>query len=250
MLNYDKFYNIYGIGLEAREAAKDQYVLDEIQKRQEKLKDKDDAIANLQYERALISRDLISTICEDLDQSGFNIFRYFNSNEMFWEAWRYGNHHKDKDFEAYKDKEVKKKEKQSYEFVCSQIERLILKEDKEFERVDSVIDYSYSLCYEFTYKIRGHEIYVCIPNFKRADEKTYLELLSGYVIRYRESEYCIGWICSDIDYKKIYDKLMAWVNEHWPKEDNKMHEIDEETAKQLQEELMKNSKPTGVILDD
>ena len=219
MLDYSKFDNIWGFSYEDREASKDKYVLDELKKRQEKLKDKDEAIANLQYERNLVMGDILSVIRYDLAQSGINLFRYLDEGNMFWEAWRYCNHHKDKDFEAYKDKEVKKKEKQSYEFVMSQIESRILNNNKEFKRVDSAMDSNFSLYYEFTFKIRGQEIYVCIPNFKCASERNYTELLSGYIIRYKESEYCTGWICADLDYHKIYDKLMAFINEKWPKKD-------------------------------
>lgn len=53
------------------------------------------------------------------------------------------------------------------------------------------------------------------------DCETYEELLQGYIIRYQESKCCIGTICSDIDYTKIYDKLMTWINKHWSKSKKK-----------------------------
>ena len=249
MLSYDFYNNIYGIDFEAREKAKDQYVLDELTKRREKLKAKEESIENLQYERNLVLNDILTVIREDLNQSGYNMFRYLNEGDLFWEAWRYGNHHKDKDFEPYQDKEVKKKEKQSFEFVTHQIEHMLLKDNPDFKFDNEVIDSDFSLYYEFTYKYKNQKIYVCIPNFKCATDRNYLSLLNGYVIRYRESEYCTGWITSDLDYHNIYEKLMAWINEHWPEEKVELHEIDEETAKQLQDELMKNAKPTGVKID-
>ena len=219
MLNYDVFNSLYGFSIEAKEAAKNQYILDEIKRRQTRLKEKDDAIAELKYERDLISQDIVSTIREDLNYSCINLFNFLNLGDMFFHAWRYANNHNDVTF--YTDEKVKEEEKQSYEFISQVIEEKILKNNKEFKRVDSVIDYCYSLYYEFTYKIRGHEIYICIPNFNLASEKTYQELLHGYIIRYQESEYCIGAICSDIDYTKIYDKLMTWINENWPKSKKK-----------------------------
>lgn len=226
MLDYSKFDNSIGFfNLEEREEARNKYILEEINKRQQKLKNKEDEIDNLQYERNLVLNDLLSVIRTDISHSGLNLFRYLDEGDLFYESWRYANNHKNKDFEPYKDNAVKKKEKQSYGFVTSQIERLILNGNTEFKRVDSVMDYYYSLYYEYTYEIRGHEIYICIPNFHRADDKNYQELLSGYVIRYKESDYCIGWICSDIDYTKIYDKLMAWINDHWSKiEEEKIDE--------------------------
>ena len=46
----------------------------------------------------------------------------------------------------------------------------------------------------------------------------------------------------------LKDKLDEWLAKRYGI--TEMHEIDKETAKQLQDELMKNAKLTGVKLDD
>lgn len=246
MLDYSKFDHLWGFDYDKVQDSKAQYVLDEIKKRQEFLKAKRDQIDQLNYEANLITGNICNVIRDDLwGTSKFNMF-YGINDEAFWKAWRYFNHHKDKDFEDYKDPKTKKEEKQSLDFIDGMIRHYIFT-DKDEAKLVECLSYCYGMGYDFTYSYKGETIQVYIPLFQKTTGDNYLDMLHGYRLNFKESEYSWGWIAGGLEYMTLKDKLDEWLaKRHGATE---MHEIDEETAKQLQEELMKNAKPTGVKID-
>ena len=217
-LDYSKFNNMYGVDYDKRQKQIATYVLSEITKRQARLTQKQEAIASLQYEANLIVTDICRTIQEDLwAQPQYNMFYGFN-NELFYEAWRYFNQHKKKDFKPYEDKEVKSKERRSFNFVDDHLRQCIFTDPDDAKMIEC-LDYCYSIGYDFTYKYKGEIIQIYIPLFQRADGKNYLDMLSGYRLKFKESEYGWGWIAGGLDYRELKTKLDDWLKERAKKQE-------------------------------
>ena len=225
MLDYSIFNNLYGIDYLSVDKAKSQYVMDELKKRQERLAAKEEAIRNLNYEKDLIISDICGVIAQDLPLSGHYVFRGLSAGTLLEKAWSYCNY-KDK-VGYYEKEEAKDEDKGAYQFACLTIERNILLDNKEFKFNNRIVDYCYGLFYEFEYIIRGHKIWICIPNYEAANSKNYIELLQGHIVRYQESENVIGILTSNIDYKELAKDLIAWVNKTWPKRGRKKKEENE-----------------------
>lgn len=214
MLDYKLFNNMYGIDLASMDKAKSQYVVNELKKRQERLAAKEEVITNLNYEKDLIISDICGVIAQDLSLSGYYLLRGFDASSLLEKAWRY-NSFKDK-IGYYEKEENKEEDKGAYQFIRMLIEKDILLDNKEFKFNNRIINYNYELCYEFEYVIRGHKIWISIPNYSRADSKNYIELLQGHVVRYEESENVHGIITNNIDYHELAKDLIAWINKTWP----------------------------------
>lgn len=214
MLDYKLFNNMYGIDLASMDKAKSQYVVNELKKRQERLAAKEEVIANLNYEKDLIICDICGVIAQDLSLSGYYLLRGFDASSLLEKAWRY-NSFKDK-IGYYEKEESKEEDKGAYQFIRMLIEKDILLDNKEFKFNNRIINYNYELYYEFEYVIRGHKIWISIPNYSQADSKNYIELLQGHVVRYEESENVHGIITNNIDYHELAKDLIAWINKTWP----------------------------------
>jgi len=210
MLDYSKFDHIWGLDWEQRHEAESQFVLDEIKKRQDMLKEKRDQLDQLNYEANLITADICNVIRDDLwGASKFNMFFGIN-DEAFWKAWRYFNHHKDKDFEDYKDPEVKKEEKNALNFIDGMIKQYIFS-DKDEAKLVECLSYCYGIGYDFTYSYKGETIQVYIPLYQKTTCDNYLDMLAGYRLNFKESEYSWGWIAGGLDYRALKEKLDAWL---------------------------------------
>ena len=124
MLNYDSINNMWGTDFDEREALKATYILEELKSRQDYIKKKDAAIAEMQYERKLVFRDMLSVIRQDIASSSLNIFCGFNS-EFLHKAWRYGCLKKEGIKKAIEKgdltKEKAKEYKASYEYAVDTV---------------------------------------------------------------------------------------------------------------------------------
>ncbi len=210
MLDYSKFYNILGLDYESRHEAEAQYVLDEINKRQDFLKTKKEQIDQLNYEADLITRDICNVIREDVwSQSKYNMFCGM-TDEMLWEAWRYFNNCDDEKFEDYKDENTKENEKNSLCYVDVTIRRHIFT-DKDEAKLTECLMYCYGIGYDFVYSYKGETIQVYVPLFRKTDFNNYLDMLVGYRLAYKESECSWQWIASSLVYTELKDKLDAWL---------------------------------------
>lgn len=224
ILDYTIFNSIYwgDSDYESEENAKAKYALDETKKRIEKANKKQEEINNLAYEKGLIITDVLNIIKEDINQSYYNIFRYLNVNDLLWEAWKYS---------SFKNKgalsEIEKSHEESpecckslkdfetsYDFVLKIVkDRLIPDKYRDESILVRIINYSYSTSYEFTFKYKDVEFIICIPIFNHVNDKNYSELLSGYILRFNESEYCVGWGFSSVNPKEFQEKLEKWIDD-------------------------------------
>jgi hypothetical protein len=206
ILNYDNFNNRPYKNYETMESEKAKYVLDEIKLRQERKKKKDKLIEELNYEKDLITHDIINIIRSDLTYTKYNLFVGYNQ-EMFSKAWRYINLRKDA------DKEVKKDYKKSFDFVTHIIEENILSGNKDF-KLKEIYDYNFSQAYEFIYEYKDHKFSISIPMFANTNEKNYLQMLYGYRISHYESKHTSMQIIYGLDYTKVANDFKQWLEDN------------------------------------
>ena len=224
MLDYSKVRNSLTYFYDDQEEREKKFVVDEIKSRQDKLAKKDEEISNLQYERNLILLDVIGTINNDLRNSGWNLFKYFDG-DIFWKAWKYC-HHKDELEGMLKsgDKDMPQEEfdkyKSSFGYTKDTVQRVFFGELKDKVKFKEIIR-SWEIGYDYIFIYKKQEIQVFIPTFL-CDEKTYGYMLNGYHVSYSESDCCTSWITHDLDYHKVADRLQEWLrNEEWKKKDEK-----------------------------
>lgn len=196
---------------EAEEAAKKQALLDEIKQAQDRIAAKDKAIEELKFERGLIFNDFLSIINNKLHMSPFNIFYGFNA-DVFWKAWRWINH-KDTVDKELKDGEITEEEyknhKLCFTMTVNSVKEYFFGDLKGKVKFKELIK-NWTTGYNYTYTYKGQEIIIFIPLFS-ADERSWPEALNGYRVNYKESEYCNGWVCGGLDYKKVAKELQDWM---------------------------------------
>ena len=94
MLDYSDFEKIYCHGVEDYQnlnELKNKFILDEIKRRQDMVKDKESSIKQLQYENNLILEDICNVIKDDMFKSQkYNVLAYFKM-EIFYDIFRYFN---------------------------------------------------------------------------------------------------------------------------------------------------------------
>lgn len=206
ILNYDKFNNLPYKSYEAMQGEKAKYVLDEIKLRVERKNQKDKLIEELNYEKDLITHDIISIIKNDLAYTEYNLFAGHNQ-EMFSKAWRYINLKKDI------DKETKKDYKKSFDFVTHIIEENILSGNKDF-KLKEIYDYNFSQGYDFIYEYKDHKFSISIPMFANTNEKNYSQMLYGYRISHYESKHTSMQIIYGLDYTKVANDFKQWLEDN------------------------------------
>lgn len=221
MLNYESITNMWGTDFEEREALKSAYILEELKSRQDYLKKKDAAIAEMQYERKLAFHDMLSVIRQDIASSPLNIFYGFNS-EFLHKAWRYSCLKKEGIKKAIEKgdltKEKAKEYKVAYEYAVDKIkDTFFLPEIKEQLVLKEIImEWTSGYCFYFNYK--DQEITLSVPTFSTVDEKNYTSILSGYIARYQSSPHCYDFICANLHAQEVKEKLHTWIiSEGWKK---------------------------------
>lgn len=217
MLDYSKFH-VYGISTECTREAIKSYIQSEIDKRVKKLRNKEEEIDNLKYERDLVENNIVELIRDDLKLSGaINLFAFYdNELNLFETAAKYGNYTKNtakKDY--FKSKEEQKDCEQSFNFIDATIRHVFFKDNKKFKFANEVLNYDWATYYEFAYTINKKFIYVCIPVFANATLKNYKELLEGYKVKHLEKGIIdsIKTISKNLDYNIVADELEKWINE-------------------------------------
>lgn len=186
-------------------------LLDDMNYRVEKLKEKEDKIDDLIYEKELITRDIAGAITTDICFSRFNIYLGFKTS-LFEEALRYFWHKSDTTY--WKEKpEEKKKCKNAFNFVREIIYQKLLKNNEEYKLL-LITNYNFGKAYRFEFKYKNQIIEITIPMWERATCENFKEFLYGYQVLYRESEHVNILITHDIDPNKVADALEKWVKEN------------------------------------
>ena len=217
-VNYDLLENIWGVNWDEREKLKNAHILNELKIRQERVKAKEKAIAELQYERDLIFNDILTVFKNDIAYSDMNIFNGLKA-DFLWRAWRFNEKElKEQIKEGKITKDDFKQRKNEYNFAIDKVTcKFFGKEFQEEVKFIKIVQ-EWSVGYTFYFEYRGQEISVYIPTFDSIDEKSYSYMISGYRVNYKERESCYSYICSSLDPEEAKEKLNNWlINEGWKK---------------------------------
>ena len=185
-----------------KEKLKAQNIVSEIQIRQKRKNDKIKLIEELNYEKDLITNDIVGIIQRDLSCSQYNLFRGFNP-DVFRKVWQYYHY---KDTLTNKEKE---EFKSSYEYIVSVIKEKILLNNNDFE-LTKIIDSCFERHYVFEYLYKNQQIQVYIPMFLHTDNENYLEMLEGYKVYHNVDKYRYDCIICGLDYDEVASKLKEW----------------------------------------
>lgn len=212
MLDLDDIYNnMYFDNFDDREKAINIRIINELDRRKERIKLKEAAIEELKYEKDLIFNDMLSIIRNDLANSASNVFRGFDS-DLYRKAWKYF---------WYKDN-LSDSEKETYkgifDFMLSIITINFFGKELEKEVIFKEVIQSWTSGYTFSFEYKDQEIQIFIPTFSTVNAENYAEIMSGYRINYRERPACYGYVCGGLDYSEVGEKLQAWMlSEGWKK---------------------------------
>lgn len=193
--------------LQELQDAKDRLLLEDLNFKYEKLKEKHAQVENLKYEEALIKCDVIRYISERLGNSSFNIFAYLQG-DLLWQAWKWFNYHDKKD--DYQDENWDEYEK-SFNFVIERVQSSFLSNPKDFE-LKEVLDYNRNQSTEFRYIYKNNpkkDIIIEIPHFGACNDDNFLDLMRGYRVCYHEYENVI----STLAYSWYVDELKQKIDE-------------------------------------
>lgn len=224
MLDYSKFHDVYAHFDDPFESekffanAKNEYIMSEIKRRQGMIQSKQEKIEQLQYENSLIYTDIFSIIREDVWASfKYNLFAYFKQ-EVFYNCQRYFNKLED----LKNDEDVSEEEFTSIETTSKVIRDMI--KDKFFGKYSSkfelvkVLDWNYTTAYVFVFKSGELELEVSVPMYENTSKDNYGEMLSGYAVRYNETEYVLNLVANGMDYEEVGKKTQEWLKDRFKKE--------------------------------
>jgi hypothetical protein len=200
--NFEKFISEQ----EAKRQIETKKLLDKINYRQDLINEKDKIIKNINYEKELITNDIVELV-RNLTSSEISLI-WGASSVYYDDAWRYF-HYKDE----IKDEEKNKKMKNTYNLVLMQIKSKILLEDKNF-KLQNIYFYGYDkMCYSFVYKYKKHVFELKIPMFDIANKETYIDMMLGYQILIQTSEHCWSTIICDSNPDVVANKLKEYIKE-------------------------------------
>lgn len=194
-----QIYNTPGLGYEAKQELARQATLSNLQQKQDFFKKKNTLIEELEYEKKLIQDDIISYIQTDIN-SYFGMFSGL-SDQMYSKFFHI----------FHQSKEERTKDDQGlYKMIINDITTKFLHSNKDF-KIDDVYDYNFSEKYEFLFKYKKHRVYINIPQFSRANEKNYLDLLTGYNFGIEKNEHHWEVLYSSLRYEEVADFIAKWV---------------------------------------
>ena len=194
--------NCFGESLEEQRLLKAKLLEKSIKQRTDLIREKNQLITNLNYEKDLITDDIVNIIKQQLVDSEFNLIFGFSS-DYFHTVWLYNQ---DKEFVKDKDKA-----KQLFKWITEAIKEKILFNDKQFKLIDITI-YGYDRhAYSFQYKYKNHKFDIKIPMFNTVDRKNYKEMLLGYQIYYYTSDNCSKLIANNLDYRQLANDFKQYL---------------------------------------
>lgn len=196
---------------EAKRQLETKNMLDKINYRQGLINEKDKIIKNLNYEKELITDDIVNLI-KNLTSSEMALCWGAN-NRLYRDVWYYYHH-----INEIEDEENKKKLKNSYDLVLMQIKSRILLDNKEF-KLQNISAYGYDgRGYSFIYKYKKETFEIYIPMFDVANEGTYQDMLIGYRILIQNSKSTWTSIICDLNPNVVANKLKEYIEKLEEKE--------------------------------
>lgn len=202
----------FAIEQEAKRQIETKKLLDKINYRQGLINEKDKKIENLNYEKELITDDIISII-KSFTSSEMSLI-WGVSNLYYDDTWRYF-HYKDE----IEDEEKKKKIKNTYDLVLMQLKSKILLENKKF-KLQNIYFYGYEKrFYSFVYEYKKYIFEIRIPMYDLANKETYKDMLLGYQVLIKTGEYSWSIIISDLHPNVVANKLKEYIEKLEVKDD-------------------------------
>lgn len=195
--------------LEEERLLKAKLLLNKINHKQDLINKKNEQIENLNYEKDLITEDIVHTIKNSLQDSEFNLI--WGASSVYRDAWRYGYNKDYPDANIFKDDETKDKAKKAYKWVTDSIKEKILLNNKKF-KLKSISVYGYDnqgYSFYYTYGKQAFEIY--IPMFNTTNKDNYKEMLLGYRILIKTSDNCWKCILYNIDYHQLANNFKEYL---------------------------------------
>ena len=194
----------FALEQEAKRQIEAKNLLDKINYRQYLINEKDKIIKNLNYEKELITDDIIS-IVKNFTSSELSLI-WGTSSKCYDDAWKYF-HYKDE----IKDEEEKKKMKNAYDLVLMQIKSRILLENKSF-KLQNIYFYGYDKTYySFVYKYKKHVFELKIPMFDRTTNENYKDIILGYRVLIQKYEHTWSTIICDLNLNVVANKLKEYI---------------------------------------
>lgn len=220
-LDYKFYDNFYGVDMHQREYLKASYVKNSIETRQTKLREKEDAIANLQYERDLIVDNLVNITKEDLQYSAFNIFRFYNP-DFYYKVWTHSRFLNSNKADFYKDcdEDTKQTNKTCYECALELIKNNLIPEEY-VNRISfaEVIRCSYVGTYDFIMLLdNDRTLSIVIPDFNLANKDNYVNIILGYTLR-EHLDHEITSEFHELDPREFKTKFKEWLDKQSNKDE-------------------------------
>lgn len=194
----------FALDQEVKRQLETKNMLDKINYRQGLINEKNKIIENLNYEKELITNDIVGMV-KNFMSSEMSLI-WCASNMYYDDTWRYF-HYKDE----IKDEEKKKKMKNTYDLVLMQIKSKILLENKDF-KLQNIYFYGYDKSYySFVYEYKTHIFELKIPMFDSVSNVNYQEMMLGYRILIQTSKSCWSIVICDLNPDVVANKLKEYI---------------------------------------
>ena len=188
--------------LEAKRQIETKNILDKIDYRQGLINEKNKTINNLNYEKELITEDIVKLV-KGLNSSELSLI-WGATSKQYHDAWLWNQQN------VINNKNIDELEN-SYKLVTMQIKDRLLLNNKKIKLKD-ISMYGYDeMGYSFYFEYKKHTFEIYVPMFERATKENYEDMLLGYKLLIKTSEYTWDTIICDLNYNVVAQKLKEYI---------------------------------------
>lgn len=187
---------------EAKRQIETKNILDKIDYRQGLINEKNKIINTLNYEKELITEDIVKLV-KGLNFSELSLI-WGATSKQYHDAWLWNQQ------DVINNKNIDEL-KNSYKLVTLQIQDRLLLNNKKIKLKDISL-YGYDeIGYSFYYEYKKHTFEIYVPMFERATKENYKDMLLGYKLLIKTSEYTWDTIIRDLNYNVVAQKLKEYI---------------------------------------
>lgn len=187
---------------EAKRQIETKNILDKIDIRQGLINEKNKTINNLNYEKELITEDIVKLV-KELNSSELSLI-WGATSRIYHDAWLWNQQ------DVIKNKNTDEL-KNSYNLVTMQIKDRLLLNNKKI-KIKSISMYGYDeMGYSFYCEYKKHTFEIYVPMFERATKENYKDMMLGYRLLIATSEYTWDTIICDLNYNVVAQKLKEYI---------------------------------------
>ena len=187
---------------EAKRQIETKNILDKIDYRQGLINEKNKIINTLNYEKELITEDIVKLV-KGLNSSELSLI-WGATSKQYHDAWLWNQQ------DVINNKNIDEL-KNSYKLVTLQIQDRLLLNNKKIKLKDISL-YGYDeIGYSFYYEYKKHTFEIYVPMFERATKENYKDMLLGYKLLIKTSEYTWDTIIRDLNYNVVAQKLKEYI---------------------------------------